>query len=198
LKIGSKLKDKFDIVVIFSVLSLLVIGIVSIYSATYNHPTAKGNLNKQLFFMIVSGVVIFVTYFMPARTFRISAMPSYIFSIAILVVVLFFGKTVYGAKSWMSIGSIGFQPSEFAKIGLIFFLAHWLTDSRRDINNLKDLFYTVLIGLIPILLILLEPDMGTAIVFTVISLVMIFWSGLNLFGLFVVLSPGIILFASLF
>lgn len=198
MKIGSKLKDKFDIVVFLSVLSLLVVGIVSIYSATYNHPTAKGNLNKQIFFMMVSGLILFITYFMPARTFRITAMPSYIFSIAILIVVLFFGKTVYGAKSWMSIGSIGFQPSEFAKIGLIFFLAHWLTDSRRDINNLKDLFYTVLIGLIPILLILLEPDMGTAIVFAAISLMMIFWSGLNLFGLFVVLSPGIILFASLF
>ena len=198
MKIGAKLKDKFDLVIILSVIGLLAIGIVSIYSATYNHPTAKGNLNKQLFFMMISFLVLFVIYFLPARTFRIIAMPSYLFSIIILIAVLFFGKTVYGAKSWMSLGLIGFQPSEFAKIGLIFFLSYWLTDSRRDINNIKDLLLTVLVGMVPIVLILLEPDMGTAIVFAGVSLAMIFWSGLNLFGLFVVLSPGIILFASLF
>ncbi len=198
MKIGAKLKDKFDLVIILSVIALITIGIVAIYSATYNHPTAKGNLNKQIFFVMVSFLILFIIYFLPARTFRIIAFPSYIFSLLILVAVLFLGKTIYGAKSWMSIGAIGFQPSEFAKIGLILFLSYWLTDSKRDINNIKDLLLTVLIGFIPILLILLEPDMGTAIVFASISLAMIFWSGLNLFGLFVVLSPGIILFASLF
>ncbi len=198
MKIGAKLKDKFDLVIILSVIALIVIGIISIYSATYNHPTAKGNLNKQIFFMMVSFLILFVIYFLPVRTFRIIALPSYLFSLLILIAVLFFGKTIYGAKSWMSIGSIGFQPSEFAKIGLIFFMSYWLTDSKRDINNIKDLFLTVLVGMVPIVLILLEPDMGTAIVFAGISLAMIFWSGLNLFGLFVVLSPGIILFASLF
>ena len=198
MKIGEKLQDKFDLVIFFSVVILLGIGLVAIYSATYNHPTAKGNINKQLFFAIVSIVLLFVLYFLPARTFRVVALPSYIITIFLLVVVLFLGKTVYGAKSWMNIGAFGFQPSEFAKIGLIFFLSHWLTDTKRDINNLKELFYTVVISLFPIFLILLEPDMGTAIVYGGISLAMIFWSGINLFGLFVVLSPGVILFASLF
>ncbi len=198
MKIEYKLQDKFDLVIFLSVVILLGIGIVAIYSATYNHPTAKGNINKQLFFAVASIALLFVLYFLPARSFRVVALPSYIISIILLIVVLFLGKTVYGAKSWMSIGAIGFQPSEFAKIGLIFFLSHWLTDSKRDINNLKELFYTVTISLFPILLILLEPDMGTAIVYSAISLVMIFWSGINLFGLFVVLSPGMILFASLF
>ena len=198
MKIGAKLQDKFDLVIFLSVIVLLGIGIVAIYSATYNHPTAKGNINKQLFFIVASIALLFILYFLPARTFRVVALPSYIFSIFILIAVLFLGKTVYGAKSWMSIGGLGFQPSELAKIGLIFFLAHWLTDTKRDINNLKELFYTVIIALFPIFLILLEPDMGTAIVYGSISLAMIFWSGINLFGLFVVLSPGMILFASLF
>ena len=198
MKIGSKLQDKFDLVTFLSVVILLGIGIVAIYSATYNHPTAKGNFNKQAFFAVASILLMFILYFLPARSFRVVALPSYIVSISLLVAVLFLGKTVYGAKSWMNIGAFGFQPSEFAKIGLIFFLAHWLTDTKRDINNLKELFYTVIIALFPIFLILMEPDMGTAIVYGGISLVMIFWSGINLFGLFVVLSPGIILFASLF
>ena len=76
MKIGAKLQDKFDLVVILSVIALLAIGIVSIYSATYNHPTAKGNLNKQIFFIMVSFLILFVVYFLPARTFRILALPS--------------------------------------------------------------------------------------------------------------------------
>jgi len=198
LKISYKLQDKFDLVIFFAVILLVAIGLISIYSATFNHPTANKNIDKQLFFVAVSLFILFIVYWLPARTFRIAALPTYLFSLFILILVLFSGKTIYGAKSWMSFGVIGFQPSEFAKIGLIFFLSKWLTDTKRDINNFKVLFYTILIGFIPIFLILLEPDMGTAIVFAGISLVMIFWSGIDLFGLFVVLSPCVILFASLF
>lgn len=198
MKIDSEIESKFDLIVVISVVILLAIGITAIYSATYNHPTAKGNFDKQLFFAAVSIFVLLFVYLLPARTFRILAIPSYVFSLLLLVAVLFIGNTISGAKSWFSIGSIGFQPAEFAKIGLIFFLSYWLSDSRRDVNNLKDLTQTIFIGIVPIILILLEPDLGTAIVYGIISLVMIFWSGLNLFGLFVVLSPGVILFASLF
>ena len=198
MKINYHIKDKFDLVLFLSAILLIVIGLLAIYSSTYNHPTAKGNFNKQLVFGAVSVVVFFIVYFLPPRTFRVIAVPSFLISMALLTAVLFFGKTVYGAKSWMSIGPIGFQPSEFAKIGTILFLAHWLSAPKRDINNLKELFYTICLSLIPILFILMEPDMGTAMVYISISLVMIFWSGINLFGIFVVVSPGAILFASLF
>ena len=181
-----------------SALILIVVGLIAIYSSTYNHPTAKGNFNKQLVFAVVSVLIFFFVYFLPARTFRVIAVPSFLISLGLLAAVIFMGKTVYGAKSWMSIGPIGFQPSEFAKIGTILFLAYWLSMPKRDINNLKELFYTITLSMIPIMLILMEPDMGTAIVYISITLVMIFWSGISLFGLFVVVSPGVILFASLF
>ncbi len=198
MKINYNIKDKFDIVFFLSALILIVIGLLAIYSSTYNHPTAKGNFNKQWVFGIASIIIFFIVYFLPANTFRAIAVPSFVISQALLIAVLFMGKTVYGAKSWMSIGIIGFQPSEFAKIGTILFLAHWLSASKRDMNNLKELFYTISLSLIPIMLVLMEPDMGTAIVYISISLIMIFWSGISLFGLFVVISPGVILFASLF
>lgn len=181
-----------------SALILIVVGLLAIYSSTYNHPTASGNFSKQLVFAIVSIVIFFIVYFLPARTFRVIAVTAFLASLGLLVAVIFMGKTVYGAKSWMSIGSIGFQPSEFAKIGTILFLAYWLSMPKRDINNLKELFYTITLSMIPVMLILMEPDMGTAIVYISITLMMIFWSGISLFGLFVVVSPGVILFASLF
>lgn len=198
MKINYHIKDKFDLVMFLSAIALIGFGLLAILSSTFNHPTAKGNFNKQFVFSLVAVLVFFVVYYLPARSFRVIALPSFLFSILLLIAVLFIGKTVYGAKSWMSIGPIGFQPSEFAKIGMILFLAHWLTAQKRDINNLKELFYSVSISLIPILLILMEPDMGTAIVYISISMVMIFWSGINLFGIFVVVSPAVILFASLF
>lgn len=198
MKINYNIKDKFDIVFFLSAIILILIGLLAIYSSTYNHPTAKGNFNKQWVFGAASIVIFFIVYFLPANTFRAIAIPLFLISQALLVAVLFMGKTVYGAKSWMSVGPIGFQPSEFAKIGTILLLAHWLSAAKRDMNNLKELFYTVSLSLIPIVLVLMEPDMGTAIVYISISIVMIFWSGISLFGLFVVLSPGVILFASLF
>ena len=198
MRIGYKLQDKFDFGLFVAVLILIVIGLFAIYSSTVNHPTASGNFDKQFFFVALSIIVFFFIYLLPPRTFHLLAVPSFIFSLSLLVLVLMVGRTVYGAKSWLSFGPIGFQPSEFAKVGTILFLAYWLTNKKRDINNLKDLFFTIAISLLPIGLILLEPDMGTAIVFGILMLTMIFWSGISLFGLFVVLSPGIVIFASLF
>ncbi|MDX9925428.1 MAG: FtsW/RodA/SpoVE family cell cycle protein, partial [Ignavibacteriaceae bacterium] len=101
-------------------------------------------------------------------------------------------------KSWMDFGPIGFQPSEIAKIGTILMLSHWLTDKKDDINNFKDIGVALFIGFFPILLILLEPDMGTAIVFFIITISLLFWSGISLFAMFVVLSPGVVAISSIF
>lgn len=198
MQINYKLQDKFDLSIFIPVLFLIIIGLLAVYSSTVNHPLASGNFQKQLSWAIVSLVAFVVVYSIPQQLFKMLAVPSYIFSIVLLLVVLFAGKTVYGSKSWMSIGPFGFQPSEFAKLGMILCLSHWLTYKNRDINNIKDIGIALSIGFIPIMLILLQPDTGTAIVFMIITLSLIYWSGISLFGLFVVLSPGIVIVASLF
>lgn len=198
MKVSYKIQDKFDFILFIPIIILLIIGLSAIYSATVTHPTAGGNFEKQLFWALVSTAAFFIVYSLPPLTFRYLAVPGYILSQILLVIVIFAGNVVKGSKSWLSFGSFGFQPSEFAKIGLILFLAFWITNKRHDLNNFKDLSITIIFGLIPIGLILLEPDMGTAIVFGLITLMIIFWGGINLFGLFVVLSPCVVLFASLF
>jgi rod shape determining protein RodA len=198
LQINYKLQDKFDLSIFIPVIFLIIIGLVAVYSSTVNHPIASGNFQKQLSWAIVSLIAFIVVYSIPQQLFKMLAIPSFIFSLVLLVVVLFAGKTVYGSKSWMSIGPFGFQPSEFAKLGMILCLSHWLTYKNRDINNIKDIGIALAIGFIPIVLILMEPDTGTAIVFMIITLSLIYWSGISLFGLFVVLSPGIVIIASLF
>ncbi len=198
MKIGYKLQDKFDFIIFIPVIFLIGFGLLAIYSSTLNHPTAGANFNKQLSWALIAILVFFVTYFLPPRTFKLFSVSYYIGTIFLLVLVLLIGKTISGSKSWISFGSFGFQPSEFAKIGIILLLAYWLTKKDVDINSFKDLFLTLAMGLLPVILILLEPDMGTAVVFIAIILVMIFWSGISLFGLFVVLSPGVVIFSSLF
>jgi rod shape determining protein RodA len=173
-------------------------GLLAIYSSTTHHPTASGNFQKQVFFVVVSLIAFLIIYSLPQQVFKMFAIPTYLVTLFFLVAVLVMGRTVYGAKSWFGIGSFGFQPSEFAKLGTILALSYWLTYKNRDINNIKDIGIALAIGFLPIVLILLEPDTGTAIVFSIITISLVFWSGISLFGLFVVLSPGVVTFASLF
>ncbi len=198
MKINYKLQDRFDLGVFLPVVGLIIFGLLAIYSSTVHHPTASGNFAKQLFFLFVSLFGFLVALFLPTQTIKTMAIPFYLVSLFFLLAVLLVGKTVYGAKSWFGIGGFGFQPSEVAKLGTILILSYWLTYKSRDINNIKDLLVALVIGIVPVLLIMLEPDMGTSIVFAIITLVLIFWSGISLFGLFVVLSPGFVVFASLF
>jgi rod shape determining protein RodA len=198
MRINYKLQDRFDLGVFLPVVGLIVFGLLAIYSSTVHHPTASGNFAKQIFFVVLSCLGFFVAISLPTQTLKMIAIPSYLASLFFLIAVLVVGKTVYGAKSWFGIGGFGFQPSELAKLGTILMLSYWLTNKSRDINNIRDLAIALAIGIVPVMLIMLEPDMGTSIVFGLITLVLIFWSGISLFGLFVVLSPGLVVFASLF
>ncbi len=193
-----KIEDRFDLSLFIAVILLTGIGLVAIYSSTYNHPTASGNFTKQVYWVIFSLIAFFLFYFLPHKSFRYLSAYFYAGSLLMLIGVIVFGKVVYGAKSWVSLGPVGFQPSEFAKIGLILFLAYWLSYKRRNINNVKDVGVALLIGFVPVALILMQPDLGTAIVFALITFVMIFWAGLNLFAFFVVVSPAVVVFVSLF
>ncbi len=198
MQVGYKIQDKFDFYIFIPVIILIGIGLAVVYSATVNHPTAQGNFEKQFFWSIFSLLAFMVVYYLPSQTMRITAWPVYGFTIITLIAVLIIGKTVYGAKSWINFGPVGFQPAEFAKIGTILALAVWLGTKKHNINNVKDIGVALLLGIFPVLLILMEPDLGTSIVFVLFTLAIIYWSGISLFGLFVVLSPAIVVFSSIF
>jgi len=197
MNINYKLQDRFDLSIFLPAVGLIIFGLLAIYSSTLNHPTASGNFQKQIVFVAISLIVFFITFSLPLQSFKKFAIVIYGVSIFFLIAVLAVGRTVYGAKSWFGIGGFGFQPSELAKLGTILMLSYWLTYKNRDINNFKDIGVALLIGVLPIMLIMLEPDMGTSIVFLIITISLVFWSGISLYGLFVVLSPGIVALASI-
>jgi rod shape determining protein RodA len=198
LRIDYKLRDKFDFGLFIPCLLLFGIGLAAIYSSTLHHPGASGNFEKQVIWGIGAFIIFFITYSVPANSFKLIAVPFYLISLVLLVAVLVMGRQISGAKSWLDLGSVGFQPSEFAKIGTILVLAKFLSRKNTNIESFKDIIFTLIIGLIPVGLILLEPDMGTALVFIGIIFTMIFWKGISLFGLFIVLSPGFVALSSLF
>jgi rod shape determining protein RodA len=197
MQISYKLQDRFDFAIFIPVIILIIFGLLAIFSSTYNHPTAHGNFQKQAYFVVASIVVFLITFSLPQRTFHVFAIGIYLASLFFLIAVLVAGKTIFGAKAWFGVGGFGFQPSEFAKLGTILMLASWLTYKNRDINNLKDIGVAFMIGFAPIMLIMLEPDTGTSIVFSIITVAIIFWSGISLFGMFVVISPLIVILASM-
>jgi rod shape determining protein RodA len=198
LQIDYKLKDKFDLGIFLPALILFIIGLAAIYSSTINHPTANGNFEKQLLLGIIAIIIFFITYSLPTNSFRTIAIPAYLVSLFFLLVVLVIGRKVSGAKSWLDLGPLGFQPSELAKIGTILAMSAFLSRLNTDIESFKDIVIALAIGFIPVGLILMEPDMGTSFVFMGLILTLIFWKGISLFGLFVVLSPPLVAVASLF
>lgn len=135
MRIGSKLHEKIDLGIMLPSIILMIFGLLAIYSSTANHPTASGNFDRQFFWFFLSLGAMFIAYFLPPQTYRVLAIPIYVISIAMLALVLVMGKTVYGAKSWLGVGSLGMQPSEFAKIGLILFLAYWISRKQTNINT---------------------------------------------------------------
>jgi rod shape determining protein RodA len=198
MRIDYNIKDKFDFGLFLPALVLFGFGLLSIYSSTVNNSFAQENFQKQVVWGIVSFIVFFITYSLPTNAFKTLAVPGYLVSMLLLVAVLSIGRQISGSKSWLVIGAIGFQPSELAKIATIMAIAAYLSRNSSNIDSFKDILYTLAIGFAPVLLILLEPDMGTSIVFMGFILIMFFWKGISSFSLFVVLSPAFVAIASIF
>jgi len=198
LRIDYKLNDKFDLGLVIPAFILFCIGLAAIYSSTLHNPHATGNFNKQLFFGAASIILFFVIYSLPTSIFKTLAVPTYLFSLLMLLVVLVIGRRVSGAKSWLGLAGLGFQPSELAKLGVVLILAAFLSRKNSAIDSFKDILIAVSLGFVPIILILAEPDLGSSFVFMGLIIVMLFWKGISLFGMFVVLSPAILAVSSLF
>lgn len=198
MRIDYNIKDEFDFGLFLPVLILFGFGLLAIYSSTVNNTFAQENFQRQVVWGVVAFIVFFITYSLPTNIFKSLAVPSYLVSLFLLMAVLVIGRQISGSKSWLVLGSFGFQPSELAKISTIMAISAYLSRNNSNIDSFKDIFITLAIGFTPVLLILMEPDMGTSIVFMGMILMMFFWKGISSFSLFVVLSPVFIAVAAIF
>lgn len=188
---GKSILRRIDWLSIFFYTALVFIGWVSIYSSTYTEASTSifdlGTLSgKQLFFIGVSGVAIVTILAMEANFYERFSSLFYLISMALLLGLFVFGKTIAGATSWYDLGIFNLQPSELAKVATTLALAKYLSDIQTDIRRLRDQFFAFLIVLVPAMLIIPQPDPGSALVFFSLVFV-IFREGLPLIYLGIVL-----------
>lgn len=161
----------------FYVAILCLIGIVSLYSASYQISAARGEnyVAKQLIWMAVGTMMLFLAVALGYNKFLEWSYFIYIFSLFLLVLVLVAGKTASGAKRWLNFGGFSFQPSEFTKIAFILVLSRYMGDHvHLKKKRLKDVLVPLILCGIPVALILKEPNLGTATSILVILFFMLY------------------------
>ncbi len=198
------LLKNIDFYLLGTVLLLVVIGLVMIYSTTcHNTGLTGGNpflmVRKQLCAIIIGlfGMTIIMCsdYRLPDLMYQI----LYGFNLFLLIIVLTpLGLEVKGAKSWLNLGGpFSLQPSEFAKLMVIITLAKFLAD-KEDLDSFWDLWSPFLHILPPLVLIFMQPDLGTALVFFFFFFIMLYIAGYNGRFLFGILLAGILILTLVF
>lgn len=182
----------FDFRILLSIIFLMIAGGVAVYSSTYSAEASRMSwlFLKYLFFSFTGLVIMCITMFINYTKLAEHRMSLYIPMIALLILVLIpnIGTTINGSSSWL----FGMQPSEFGKLIMIIFLAGYL-DKIGD--KIKEEKYFALAGLfiaIPIALVLMQPDLGTVLVYCFIVFVMLFVGGVPIRYIVALMSIGII------
>ncbi|MBZ2174208.1 rod shape-determining protein RodA [Schnuerera sp. xch1] len=171
---------KLDFILLTSVLLLCIYGIIMVKSATLSYENNR-YVTVQILSTILGFVGILILVAMDYQIIGKLYIPTYIFSVILLLAVVLFGtgKNQWGANSWLSIGGFTFQPAEISKVGIIIFLAKFIDNNKNEINLPRTLLKILVLAGLPILLIALQPDLGTAVVFIFFVVIMLFVSGLN-------------------
>ncbi len=186
---------QIDVWVLAATIALVTIGILFIYSSgvTSTGILVSREYLKQLLWALTGLVLLFLSFYIVLM--KVKGWSGYIF-IAGSVILFFtaiFGKTVNGAKSWIGIaGGIGIQPSEFMKIVTILYLSHFFEKNRSQIGSLSVFLKGIGIVAIPMGLIMLQPDLGTTMVFVPIFFVIAYTSGAPKRYIFFLLAIGVI------
>ncbi|MCY4643622.1 MAG: rod shape-determining protein RodA [Bacteriovoracales bacterium] len=161
-------------------LIIFIIGVLNLYSATHTSEYLQGLYKTQIMWFVLSLFVgVFLSFIRPKTIFKY-AWPVYILSICMLTLVLFLGHRGMGARRWLFIGSFGFQPSEITKVVLVLVLGKWFT--KKNIEGtlgMKGLVVPFIITIIPVVLIAMEPDLGTALILLLTFSVVAFYRNLQ-------------------
>jgi rod shape determining protein RodA len=166
--------------ILICVLLLVIIGLVSLYSASQNSNLEE--FKKQCIWILISIPIMIITILID---YNFLARFSFIFYgiLIVLLIAVLFTSAVNGATSWFNAGFFSFQPGEIGKIITILFLSYMIVKiqngNRKNINKPLNLAKILLVAVIPIFLIALEPDYGTAIAYIIALLLMLYVAGIN-------------------
>jgi len=165
---------RMDVMLILCVLSLAILGLTTLYAAV--HQGGIGLWQRQVIYWLLGIGLFFAVCFIPLHMAGLFAWPVYALTLIALALVPLLGDVQMGARRWLNLGIIHFQPSELMKWVLMLALAHWF--ASRTGTSFKDLGIALAFILAPAVMIVLQPDLGTALVLLSAAAIMLFAAGL--------------------
>ncbi|APW39723.1 rod shape-determining protein RodA [Rhodoferax koreense] len=164
----------FDGPLAFAVLLLVCAGLLTMYSSGYDHGTRFIDHGRN---MLLAGGIMFVVAQVPPQRLMLAAVPLYTIGVTLLVAVALFGITKKGAQRWINLGVV-IQPSEILKIAMPLMLAWWFQKREGQLRSL-DFIVAGLLLIVPVGLIMKQPDLGTSLLVLAAGLAVIFFAGLS-------------------
>jgi rod shape determining protein RodA len=193
---GQKLRAWLgDPVLVMSVLAMSLFGAAMIYSAgqlEVPDPASARAWRQQIMWIGISLVLLFIVMRIPVRWLEWVALPSYVVSLIVLAITLVVGEgagTAASMKGWISLGGFRVQPAQFANVATVLMLGRLMGNWREPPETIWALWKPIMVTLVPMLMVLAQPDLGTAMVFGGVLLATMFWAGTPLGIMFLLLCP---------
>jgi rod shape determining protein RodA len=188
--------EKLDYILIFCVVVAVTCGIITLYTQEFNIMDGPGKWWRQLIYFFMGMIAMVLMTRINYQLLGSYALPIYLFSIALLVLTLIPGIGYLplgrGARSWLKLGSIQIQTSEIAKLATVILLGQYLVIREREIKNISVLIIPFLIVILPMVLIILQPDFGTAVSFLPILFAILFLGGADILHIGSLITLGFI------
>ena len=188
---NQSITNNIDRICVIIYILLVVLGWLNIYSSSLS--SEEGTSDKQLIFILFAIPLIFTVLYVDGKFYEKYASIIFVVSLISLLGLFAFGKTIAGQRCWYAIGSFTLQPSEFAKAATALALAKYLSDPQINLKDLNRQFQALAIVFLPVLLILPQPDPGSALVYSIFIIVLYreglpawyVWTGFSAILLFV-------------
>jgi rod shape determining protein RodA len=194
----SKISYGVDWMLVAFIVPILAAGLVTMKSFTPLENVGDF-FSKQLIWVALSFTVFFIFSFIDFRFLKRTDVLVFLFLFMsfLLLVLMVLGRVSHGAKSWFDLGVFFFQPVDVMKLVLVLVLAKYFSRRHVEIRDIKHIFISGFYALVPLILILLQPDFGSAMIVLCIWLGMVFISGISKVHLFAVFTTGLVIFATL-
>ncbi len=170
------LRKNLDLSLLFAALGLVLLGLLMLKSASANQPVDYAA--RQLTWLIAGIPILLLCFFLPPSFWFATAWLFYGGALLLLVAVKAAGVMGMGAERWISFGNLQFQPSELGKVAVVLALARQLADNRVVLSRLRNILGAALLAVVPALLVALQPDLGTALVYLFIVFPVLIRAGL--------------------
>jgi len=170
-----RLLTRLDWVLLAATALLIALGLLILYSSSIRSLSLSNEIDatRQILYAVVGILILIAFVRLDYRILRDYSTALYVIMLALLLAVNFFGKSAFGATRWITIGFFQFQPTEFAKLILIIVFARFFSKNYEQTKQWRVFAYSLMLLLPPLILVLLQPDLGSALVFIAIWLVMV-------------------------